>query len=700
MSERIELRVHDFLAEGRDESKSHVLLEITQPAANEVATHGHFFAIAELVGATPKTIQMVRSWIEFAIESYYKSTPTNIESHFETILGQLNTQSSLYLKQHAHEEINIAVAATCNSTLYLATHGRPAALLFYKKNEGWQSLDMIDPDAADIPGQLFSNVINGVMRVDDRFLLATPRVTEFFTADRLAKICEGKSMQEVNDHMLRILSDLSSEYSFGGVWLRLVRAFDETKEIMQQKIPAGSIVRPEKKSDVSMDDLMKKTRTTAEILAPPILTIPKDKIITNSLMLIQSNAIRAGKFLTSAVRSTTHAISSKKSSPTTERITPKQFLNTTKNSLGLRFSAMPKKRKYVLVAAITTMLLAVIIVGIIAYSRSRTAQTQSVQTQLTVIRDTLRSANESFTYQNESAARTTLSQAKNLLSALPESTKTAPDGTALQTEITDATNKILHITSVTPITPAFASALTIRDITTMGTSAIALSTTGDIVYLKDGLKKIATVDAATEKIFSDESSKRLFVMTKNHTFKTIALDGNKTTDVVVNFTPENTHTKIANIYSDRLYTYDSETNMIYRYEHAGDAYTNGKRWIVDKSGNPTNIADFVVDNSIWMRSTTGGILKYTAGKLQTFKISNLEPDTTHIDQILTSASDKIYFLDSQNHRIVQTERDGKLITQFVYPESTHITRIALDKTETTATGISDDGRVVQFALSK
>jgi hypothetical protein len=318
MSDRIELRFHDFLAEGRDESKSHVFLEIAQPAANEIATHGYFFAIAELSGATPKTIQMVRAWIEFAIESYYKSVPTNVENHFEAILGQLNTQSSLYLKQHASEEINMAVAVVCNTSLYLAIHGHPAALLFYRKDEAWHSMSMVDPDSTDIPGQLFSNVVTGVLRVDDQFMLATPRVTEFFSADRLAKISESKSMADVNDHMLRVLNDLSSEYSFAGTWIRLVRAFDETKEIMQQKVANETAVP--RKSNSSMSELLNKTRDTATILAPPVLTIPKDKIVTNILKLAQSAVVSSGKTLVNSAQKTADYIKEHKTFVPTEKI--------------------------------------------------------------------------------------------------------------------------------------------------------------------------------------------------------------------------------------------------------------------------------------------------------------------------------------------------------------------------------------------
>ncbi|MCX6781247.1 MAG: hypothetical protein NT003_04005 [Candidatus Magasanikbacteria bacterium] len=360
MGERIELRVHDFLVEGRDESKSHVLVEIAEPSPNEVSTHGHFFAIAELSGATPKTIQMVRAWIEFAIDTYYKSVPTNIELHFETIMGLLNTQSSLYLKQHANEIIHIAIASVCNGALYLAVHGRPTALLLYNKDGGWHTMDLVDETAMDSPGQLFSNVVTGVMRVDDRFLIATPRVIEFFSADRLTKISEGKTLEEVTEHMQRVLSEMSSDYSFAAVWLRLVRAFDETKEIMQHKVAPpeqpAPVQRIEKKADASMTELFNKAKSTAAILAPPVLTIPKDKIITNILKLAQRSMTTSGKAVVSATQTSISYLKTERGRAAIEKInqkiSPRSYLENLQQQLISNFSALPIKRKQTLMIAV------------------------------------------------------------------------------------------------------------------------------------------------------------------------------------------------------------------------------------------------------------------------------------------------------------------------------------------------------------
>jgi len=700
MSDRIELRYHDFLAEGRDVSKSHVLFEIAQPSANEVATHGHFFAIAELAGATPKTIQMVRAWVEFAIESYYKSVPTSVENHFETILGQLNTQSSLYLKQHANEEINIAVAVVCNSMLYLAVHGKPAALLFYRKDEAWQSMNMVDPNSIDQPGQLFSNVVTGAMRVEDQFLLATPHVTEFFSADRLSKISETKSMREVNDHMLRVLSELSSEYSFAGVWLRLVRAFDETKEIMQTKI--ANAPEPEKKSNSSMSELLSKTRDTASILAPPVLMIPKDKIITNILKLAQTSVISGGKAIITTTTSSVAFIKKNKNMFGVEKISDAlsghKLLDATKINFVSKFSDLPKKRKTSMALAIGVAVIAIIAVGAIAFNRSSRAQNEASLALLEQVREKIFSANESFTYQNESVARTQISEAAQIFSQLPSKLQASEDGVAVSLDITEKRDRILHVKKVTPAPFDEASATPAKDMLSVGVQIATLSEQGEIALFGSTSKKLGAISGA-QSIYFDESNKRIVAAKSGRAFSSISLDGKKTSDISVSWMPEDTQTDSLTFYSGRLYSYNNKNQAIFRYDGVENSYGAGKRWIVDGS-KPSNVVELSIDTSVWMKTADGKILKYTAGKAQTFKISGLEPEATNITQIVTSNSTNVYFLDSENNRIIQTTRDGKLITQFVYPSDTKLQKIALDKNEIIATGLLADGRIVKIGIGK
>ena len=107
-----------------------------------------------------------------------------------------------------------------------------------------------------------------------------------------------------------------------------------------------------------------------------------------------------------------------------------------------------------------------------------------------------------------------------------------------------------------------------------------------------------------------------------------------------------------------------------------------------------------VDTSLWLRTDAGAIMKYTAGKLQPYRVSGAVPDLEHADQLLTSASGRVYLLDTRNHRVLVTDRDGSLVKQYVFENDKTMTRIAVDKNETAVTGISSDGRVMRFNLAK
>lgn len=723
MNDRTELYVHHFLTEGRDESKSHVLLEITQPAPNELETHGHFFAIAELSNATPKTIQMVRAWVEFAIESYYKSVPTNLDSHFELILNQLNTQSSLYLKQHANETIHMAVAAICNTTLHLAIHGKPSALLFYKKDATWNCMDLVDPDSTATPGQLFSNVVNGTMRPDDRFLLATPHVVEFFSPDRIAKISDGKTMSEVNEHMDRVLQDLSSDFSFAGTWTSVVKKEVPVAANTTATAPAAAPVGPktqtpspnqtleeltqiaeprraaptppvQKKADVSMTDFLTKTKNTSDILAPPVLTIPKDKIVTNVLKIAQRGIESGGKAFVSATKVSISYIKQGREaaikSPITETYTDRfrSFISRT----GRTYATLPQKRKVTLAISLGALLLAGGAIGSVAWMRSNSATSALTQSTFESIEVKLQSADESFTYQNEEVARAIFVEAETLYNGLSEKTRSSESGIALKENLESKRNKIFRRTPI--VFQKIETNFSAKSITAAGNVILATDSSGAIKNVKENSS--LTDSTTADRIYFDEQNKRLVAQTNND-FSAVSLNGKTVDRLTIERASQDSKTAAATFYSGRLYSYSNETQSITRYDGSGTAYAASKSWITDGS-KPRDIVDITADTSLWLRSSNGAVLKYTAGKLQPFAVTGIDGNTTQFNKILTASGDRIILLNSVENRILITERGGKVLSQLVYTTDSPLTSITLDSAGTTIFALTESGSVLSAPL--
>ncbi len=705
MPERTELQVHDFLIEGRDEDKSHVFLEIARPAPQEMQSHGHFFAIAELVGATPKTIQLVRAWIEFAIESYYSGSGTTTEAHFENILGQLNTQSSLYLKQHPGEIIHMCAAVVCSGSLYLAFHGTPAAILFYRTDDSWRAIDLAAQNAEEFPGLLFSNIVNGTLRPEDRLLLATPHVTEFFNIDRLCKISENKSLAEVAEHMEHVFTDLSSDYSFGTAWLRIQHIIEEESLVPKQQEQELAPPTQHKKSSLSMMDLAQKTKSTASLLAPPVITIPKDKIVTNILQLAQRGLISAGHHSMRAARSTFSFLNAHARKINVAKIIPRiplSKLSPLGNSASISnfgLATGPHKKYTKLGVGILFLIVLISIGSVISYKHAE-KQRALIASELDELAQKITAADQAFTYQNEAGARQLISEADMLFKNIPSSASTESATIAGAKKLAETRAKVLHI--VVPQIEVLAEKLPATDIVFSAQESLVLGTQGEISVIHLGATTGAATITAAQKLYRDDDDKRIIVLSASRALKSIATNSVHTaTPITVDWLPENTRFDAGAFYAGRLYVYDMATRMIYRYDKSGpSSYSSGKKWITD-SGKPTDITQLSADTSLWLRSAAGGVLKFTAGKLQPFAFGAMVPEFTHADQVIaTQGASTLYFLDREHARVVVTDREGKLARQYSLPAGTNFKKFDIDKNETAVTGITDDGRVVRFALTK
>ncbi len=685
MNERLSLQINDFLIEGRDEEKSHVILEIAKPVPEELLTHGHFIALAEMAGATPKTINMVRAWVEFAIDAFYGSVPSNLEQHFEDLLQRLNTQSSLYLKQHPETQLHMAILAIRGTDVLLSFHGAPSVLLLYRKQDSWHSMNLAEADAA--PAALFSNVLTGTLRPGDRMCLASGRVIEFFSADRIAKLCETKSTAEVAEHMARILNDLAADVSFAGACIELEKIIEPEPEA---ELPARVAEAPQKKSIHSMKELLQKTTSTESLLSPPVISISKDKVVTDTLRIVQRGAVAVGRVTVGAIQST--ATFTKRSTPHVSRVCRSTWQHVHK-FLDAR---APNSRKNIQigVGAIAAILL---IGGGVLFYRSHAAGIAADRAALAEIQNGVQAADGAITFQNSSRAIELITTARSQFNLLSKNAQSGTDGVALEASIT---NEELKIYRVTPV--AFEQVAPHTDATQIAvvrSTPFTLSVDGALSTMRNGaLTAAISVPAKTNMLF-DPDGDRLLFPGLDGSIKAVASRTMVATDLKIDHPAEQTHFDAMQIYSGRLYVYDSALQKIYRYDKTPTGFGNGTSWIKD-SGKPMGVTALQADTSLWMLTNVGALLKYTAGKAQLFHPSGAVPELQHIDSFqLGGGSNNLYILDHANNRIAVLDRSGALVKQYRFPAGSNLRAFDIDDKETTIFGISDDGKLIKFAVS-
>ena len=133
-----------------------------------------------------------------------------------------------------------------------------------------------------------------------------------------------------------------------------------------------------------------------------------------------------------------------------------------------------------------------------------------------------------------------------------------------------------------------------------------------------------------------------------------------------------------NIYGNRLYLLEPDTNQIYKHSKTLDGFGKEEAWIKDE----TNISDaisFTIDNSVYVMKKTSQIFKFHQGKIAEFTLDEIHPVLSFQDpnilnpkgniKIFTNDDLKyLYLLDGPSKRLIILNKQGKLIKQFTCEE--------------------------------
>ena len=133
-----------------------------------------------------------------------------------------------------------------------------------------------------------------------------------------------------------------------------------------------------------------------------------------------------------------------------------------------------------------------------------------------------------------------------------------------------------------------------------------------------------------------------------------------------------------NIYGNRLYTLEPNTNQIYKQAKTLDGFGKEEAWIKDE----TNISDalsFTIDGSIYVMKKTAQIFKFHQGETAEFTLDEIQPvlsiknpnilDPQGNIKIFTNDELKyLYLLDGPSKRLIILSKQGKLIKQFTSEE--------------------------------
>ncbi len=260
------LQLHEFFIEGTDSQKSHVLLNVTEPSTPEEKLKGYFFAICEISNSDNKYIVKLQELIDEIENNYYEITDQEDKTALEIVLDKINQQTFSLSKDNI--KLDCVVGVIRQTEIIFTFCGQPQILLFYKNRlEQYKKIDLVEENKntneETDKQHLFPQIIQGRISDHDYLFVGTSHLTDYFSQDRLEKIISSRPPRQSAEHLERVLKELRSNLSFGGVIIHL------QKQSVNQN---SNKTNPTKKggSLKSLTNLFNTEKTTAHILSPSL----------------------------------------------------------------------------------------------------------------------------------------------------------------------------------------------------------------------------------------------------------------------------------------------------------------------------------------------------------------------------------------------------------------------------------------------
>lgn len=121
-------------------------------------------------------------------------------------------------------------------------------------------------------------------------------------------------------------------------------------------------------------------------------------------------------------------------------------------------------------------------------------------------------------------------------------------------------------------------------------------------------------------------------------------------------------------FGGNLYLLDTTKSRIWKYVATEKGFSQLFEYLnPDTLPDLTKTTNMAIDGSVWLGTTTGNILRFTAGKENSFSPQGSDTPLGKLLLVYTDADAKmLYVLDRDNNRVVVFDKDGLYMAQYVW----------------------------------
>lgn len=723
---------HAILSRNSSRSTIHWLQSVPTPL--EQKNLGTLFGVLEIESNDSRNDDILNTIGEELHNALYSSEHFSTEAAFEVALQKTNKKIQEMTRtlgdewlQHFNALIGVVVA----EHVYFSHVGSAVALLLYKGkltelvNHTKAKLEIINPV------KVFQDTIAGEVMGESRLFFSTESIYDYFSQEKLRRVLSEGSADDVVKHIENSLVDAENT----SLACAVITPSLADMPIAAVAQPALNHVEPSTSSEEldsedetresdSMSRLLNKEYQTSQTLSGSLWSNVKSSLQKtartpghkSTLAMVTSRILEAcvvvGGAIMRAIRSVVLFIIkkiSRKDKVTT--YSPRLTARNARVTLGMRLKALFGKigkwfmrltaiqKSFVLIAIVVCV---IVLSGIFNQGNNKISKQkeQEYASALSQADSKINEAKAAMLY-DKNRARTLLQDAETLVESVPKDSKQFSQGvaermTAISEQLLIA-NGVKVLGALSPLIDfsAVSSSVSASHITLLGSSIYAFDSTGGRVYRGNLDTKEATVviAAGDQSVVAASQASVGTVLTalSNQTLGLFKPVSESVEPITTSFPATSITLTDARIFSNRLYTLDTQNGQIYKHtKNAELSFSQGSAWITDSTDIHSAVS-FAIDGSIYVLKNTGEIVKLSGGKKDNWSAVQVDPALSSGVKIVTDENTThLYVLDSTNSRVVVFAKDGSLVGQYQSTSFAHAKDMLVDESKKTIYVLSDN----------
>lgn len=689
------LELKEFFTPGKSLDKAHVILHIAEPNAPHERERGILFVLFELTHGTVGLIETCQRMIEYIEERYYNRDEKS-EYVLERVLQAVNREYQTILEEH-HNEMSCLVGTIKDGDVQLSYHGTATAVVFFRHNNQINTLPIIEEVNT---GELFfSELISGTVNKQDFFYAATPHTLDYFPLDRIAKLVHDRPVREVAGHIQKVLTEIGSDYSFGGLIAQVLQTRISTPSFSKEKPHHIG-------SEASLNRLAQGAHETADTLSPPLFgdvkkTLQKikdnpgrlpniggsrmtkpDSTRDHILIIIGHSMILAGKSLVRIViligatildfgRGLYRLIKNR-----TSRREEINVIRVRLNNWRRTLAGLPKISKTIALGLLVT---GVLFLGSLAYLKfyeRQTARAEKTANLIQGITDKKDAAEASLLYEDKAKAQILIREAQTLLAQLPNDSKVEKSKhselTALLLGVQDSLRNEHRVTPELVADLSLVNAHNKAEKLTMFDSMLIAFGPDDTswYFITIATKMVeGKPHESLAKLIEGTPTNEQDMVVFRSTAGELGVYDTKTqtlTKKTISFPVNDAVMSTLEIYNRKLYVIDSVNKKIYRHNQTQGGYDQGEVWSKTGESRLGGVISLSIDGDLYALKENGEVRKWFRGEEQAFNLAPIDPALESADRIVVpDGGTEIFILDRKQHRIAIFDKTGAFREQII-----------------------------------